>query len=390
MKLAGKDSTHGVLFLIDRLGRGGAAQVVLNSALALDRERFCPTVCTTRKVPAHGQDEILRRAGVRLIELNRRSRLQLLAWGPLWRALPSVSILHAHQSGSNFWGRLWGRLFRVPVIVTQYHTAADEKGRIAHLLDRTMSPLADQVVTVSQFDRDLAVRFEKLPPDKVMAIYNGIDVTRFDGGLAKQEARRRAGLPAAGWLLAVIARLDPQKNHRGLFEALTLLPEDFWSAGHCLVVGSGELEGQLRSEAREMGLGERVSFLGERGDVPTILQAINLLVLPSHWECLPVVILEALAARCPVVATAVGGVPEILDGIGWPLVTPGDSQGLAEAIAAILQMPEAERDRIAEAGRQAVIKKFSTEASAAQVERLYDDLLAATKESHRSRHGGRQ
>jgi glycosyltransferase involved in cell wall biosynthesis len=372
-----------VLLLIDRLGRGGAAQVVLNVALTLDRAKFLPIVCTTRKAPTYGQDDLLRRAGVPLIELNRSSRWQFLSWGALWRVLPTISILHSHESGSNLWGRLWGRLFRVPIIITQDHTAADEKKLIVHLFDRLMSLLSDRIVTVSEFDRDLSIRLEKLSPDTVVTIYNGIDVNRVAYELTKKEARRLSGLPEDRWLLAVIARLSPQKNHHGLFKALTLLPEDLKSQIHCLIIGSGEIENQVRGDSHRFGLQETVSLLGERSDVPTILRAIDLLVLPSHWECLPIVILEALAAKCPIVATAVGGVPEILAGLGWPLVNPGDSSGLAKAIASVLRMPGADRDRIAEAGRQAVVERFSTRASVAQVESLYHSLLTKLPEDDR-------
>jgi glycosyltransferase involved in cell wall biosynthesis len=364
-----------VLLLIDRLGRGGAAQVVLNVALSLNRAEFFPIVCTTRRAPTYGQDDLLRRAGVPLIELNRSSRWQFFAWSALWRVLPTVSILHSHESGSNLWGRLWGRLFRVPIIITQDHTAADEKKWVVHLSDRLMSPLSDRIVTVSEFDRALSIRFEKLPPDKVVTLYNGIDVNRALYEFTKKESRRLSGLPEDKCLLAVIARLSPQKNHHGLFRALMLLPEAFKTQTHCLIIGSGEIEDQVRSESHKLGLQEMVSFLGERNDVPIILRAIDLLVLPSHWECLPIVILEALAAKCPIVATAVGGVPEVLGGLGWPLADPGDSGGLAKAIASVLQMPETERNRIAEAGRQVVVERFSARSSVAQVESFYHSLL---------------
>lgn len=364
-----------VLLLIDRLGGGGAAQVVLSVALSLNRAKYFPIVCTTRKAPTYGQDYLLRQAGVPLIELNRNSHWQLLSWRALWRVLPSVSILHSHESGSNFWGRLWGRLFRVPIIITQDHTAADEKRRITHVIDRWMSPLSNRIVTVSKFDRDLSIRFERLPPDKVVTIYNGINVDREGYELTKKEARRLSGLPEDGRLLAVIAVLKPQKNHHNLFEALTLLPGDLKARSRCLIVGSGALENQLRNEVRALGLQEMVSFLGERTDVPTILRAIDLLVLPSHWECLPIVILEALAAKCPIVATAVGGVPEVLNGLGWPLLRPSDPSSLADAIVGVFGMPMAEQNRIAEAGRQVALEKFSATASVAQVESLYDFLL---------------
>jgi glycosyltransferase involved in cell wall biosynthesis len=304
--------------------------------------------------------------------------------------LPAVSILHSHESGSNFWGRLWGRLFRVPLIITQDHTAANEKRRIVHLVDRAMSPLSDRVVTVSEFDRDLSLRFEKLSPDKVVTIYNGIDVDRYASELNGEEARRSAGLPERGKLLAVVGRLTPQKNHRALFDALAMLPDDLRSKSHCLVIGSGELEQQLRNHVRSLGMQERVSFLGERNDVPTILGAVDLLVLPSHWECLPMVILEALAARCPIVATAVGGIPEVLDGVGWPLVNPGDEDGLATAISRVLQMPETERHRISETGRQRVAQKFSNERSVGQVEELYHSLLSSVAAGRRKPGGARR
>src|SRR5690606_28090569 len=122
-----------------------------------------------------------------------------------------------------------------------------------------------------------------------------------------------------------IARLFPQKNHQGFLEAVTLLPEALRTQIHCLFVGSGELETQLRELVQARGLQDTVSFLGERTDIPTILCGSDLMVLPSLFECLPSVISEAMAAECPVIATAVGGVPEMLAGVGWPLVQPGDT-----------------------------------------------------------------
>jgi glycosyltransferase involved in cell wall biosynthesis len=319
---------------------------------------------------------MLKRARVPVVHLERKSAWEIRSWKPLWRVLPGISILHSHGGGANFWGRIWGRLFRVPIIVTHYHTAADQKGRPLHLIDRLVSSLSDKIITVSQFDRQLAIRLEHLPLHKAVTIYNGVDPWRFDLQLSKAEARRCLGLPGDEWLLAIIARLDVQKNHRELLDALTLLPEEYQAKLRCLVVGSGPLEDQVRHDVGERDLQESVSFLGARGDVATILRAIDLLVLPSHWECLPIVILEALAAKCPIVATAVGGVPEVLEGLGWPLVKPGDPRRLAEAIVSVVQMQAAERNEIAHQGRQLVMDRFNREKSVVNVEELYESLLA--------------
>lgn len=365
-----------VLILIDRLGRGGIAQVALNTALTLDRTRFEPIIVTTRDKPRHGQDEILQEAGVTLIELNRQSRRQVLSWKPLWQILPTVTILHSHASGSNFWGRLWGRLFGVPIIITQEHTISDEKSAVAHYLDRVMSPLSNKIVTVSRFDRERYIEHEKLPPDKVSSIYVGIDVTKFDQPVSKSEARRQIGLPEDKCIIGVIGRLAPQKNHTGLFEALLLLPEALRRQIYTVLVGSGALESELRQQAQGLGLQDQVVFLGERNDVPVILRALDLFVLPSHWECLPSVLSEAMASRCPVVATAVGGVPEIIGNTGWPLVEPGDPAALAQAITEVLQMPPAKRDLMTESSRQRIINQFGKERSTAEIEALYESLLA--------------
>jgi glycosyltransferase involved in cell wall biosynthesis len=364
-----------ILILIDRLGRGGVAQVALTAALALDRQKFEPVICTTRDKPTHGHDEILRQAGVRLIQLDRRSRFDWRAWQPLWRELPSVTILHTHLSGSNFWGRLWGRLFRVPIIITQEHTSADQKLWYEHLADRLLSPLSDRIVAVSEYDRALYIELEHIAPTKIETLYVGIDVARFTCRLTPQEARQQAGLPADKQLLVMVARLFSQKNHQGLLEALSLLPDETRAGLHCLLVGSGELEDQLRQQVAQMGLQEMVSFLGERSDIPTILCGSDLLVLPSHYECLPSVISEAMAAGCPVVATAVGGIPEMLAGVGWPMVEPGDTTGLAEAITAVLHLPPTQRQHNIACGQQIVRERFGKEQSIARLEALYVTLL---------------
>lgn len=364
-----------VLILIDRLGRGGVAQVALNVALTIDRTRFEPIICTTRDQPTYGHDEILRQAGITLIELKRRSRIQILSWKLLWQVLPTVTILHSHLSGSNFWGRIWGRIFRVPIIITQEHTIADEKNWVLHYSDRLLSPLSDKIVTVSQFDRERYLQYEKLPDDKVTSIYNGIDIDKFDCRLTKSEARWQIGLPEDNYIIGVVGRLAEQKNHRGFLRAMALLPPNLYRRVVAVFVGSGELEDDLRQEVTRAGLADKVLFLGERGDIPIILRALDLLALPSNWECLPTVLSEAMMSQCPVVATAVGGVPEIIGDVGWPIVEPKNPEQLAAAITAVYQMPETKRQEMCRNGRLRIIDKFSKEKSVAQVEGLYEKLL---------------
>lgn len=366
-----------VLYLIDRLDRGGAAQVVVNAAMSLDRHRFAPIVCVTRDYPMMGYDDVLRECGVPLICLKRTSSWNVFAWKRLWQILPTITILHAHESGSNFWGRIWGKCFRLPVLVTQEHTAANEKSHLVRFFDKALRSFSDKIIAVSEYDRKLLLQCENLPSDQVITIYNGIDINKFDCHLNKHDARKKANLPHEKFIVAVVARLYPQKNHKGFFATLTIMPASIKAAMKCVIIGGGELEPELREEVESLGLQDMVSFLGERSDVPILLRAIDLLVLPSNWECLPMIILEALAAKCPVVATAVGGIPEILNGVGWPTPPPKDPGALAKAIQVVFEMNSEHRNALTERGREVVVKTFNKAVSVRALEQLYYSLLVA-------------
>ena len=172
------------------------------------------------------------------------------------------TILHSHESGSNFWARVLGRAWGVPVVVTHDHTAATEKGALKSLADRALQRWSDHILTVSEFDRKRAIEVENLEPARVSAVYNGIDAMSFASPLTPEAARRAAGLPATGRLIAVVARLVPQKNHIGLFQAIAALPPSLRHNLHCLLIGDGYLERALRERAERLGNRKPDLFLG--------------------------------------------------------------------------------------------------------------------------------
>ena len=375
METSSKNGQTRVIMLLDRLGSGGAAQVVINTALSLNRQKYYPIVCITRQAEKNDQDILLHEAKIAVVELERRHFWEIWRWFPLWQILPDATILHSHSSGSNAWARIWGKFFRVPVVIAHDHRASDQKTKIMRLIDRWMGFLSDRIVAVSHFDRQLLAELENHPPAKVLTIYNGVDTTRFNLPLSQAEARERAGFSQDKLLVAIVARLSPQKSHNLLLKALTLLPDDLRHKVQCLIVGDGILKTEIQEQVSLLGLEEQVSILGHRNDIPMILKAVDLLTLSSQWECLPVILLEGLAAGCPMVSTRVGGVPEILDDVGWPTVMPGDAEGLARAIETVLRMPTAEKEKLAAKGREISRLKFSKERSASEVERMYDALL---------------
>jgi glycosyltransferase involved in cell wall biosynthesis len=186
--------------------------------------------------------------------------------------------------------------------------------------------------------------------------------------------RRTFGVQAQGLLVGTVGRLHPQKGFASLLAAVARVRERL-PAIRLLLVGGGALRRDLVARAEALGLAEVVIFAGSRGDVPEILAALDLFVLPSLWEGLPNAVLEAMAAGLPVVATAAGGTPEVVvDGETGLLVPPGDVTALAEAIERLLRDPGLRR-KMGEAGRKRVEGHFTIEQTVAQTVALYETLL---------------
>jgi glycosyltransferase involved in cell wall biosynthesis len=199
-------------------------------------------------------------------------------------------------------------------------------------------------------------------------IPNGIEVDRFaPAPEVRPQLRAELGLPEHAPVFVVVGRLNPQKNHRLLMQAFGQLRGD----AHLLVVGDGE----LRAELEALAPADRVRFLGIRKDVPRLLAAADVFVLSSDWEGNPLVVMEAMAAGKPVVATAVGCVPELVVSGAGRLVPSGDAEQLAAAMQHFIDHPEA----VEEAGRQALDharRRFDVSAMAASYIELYEQLRA--------------
>jgi len=229
---------------------------------------------------------------------------------------------------------------------------------------------------VCEMARQAEIERARVSPDKVVTIYNGVQTNEFAALAARAAARgRRAfGIPAGAPLVGAVGRLHRQKGFTDLITALAQVREHL-PAVRLLLVGDGELRGDLEAHAQALGLSEVVTFAGLRTDIPEILAELDLFALPSLWEGLPNVVLEAMAAGLPVVATAVGGTPEVVvDGVSGLLVPPHDPAALAEALVFLLRDPGMRR-KIGQAGRKRVGQCFSVGQMVRKTEDLYETLL---------------
>jgi glycosyltransferase involved in cell wall biosynthesis len=362
-----------VLTMIDALVTAGAETVATRIALGLNPNRFESIICSTRP-SARYQVKAARAAGVEVLELGRRSRVDVWRWRRLAQLLRSgrVDVLHAHKFGSNLWAALLKPRSRLPVLIAHEHSWSYE-GTLRRTVDRELiARRADAVVAVSPTDRQRMIELERIPPEKIVYIPNGTP-DRPSG--SADGVRRELGLAPSNSVVGTVCGLRPEKELDTALRALGRL------APHrpglrFVVVGDGPERGRLERLAGELGV--PAIFLGQRAndEMPDLLAAMDVLVLSSRFEGMPLSVLEWMAAGKAIVATRVGGIPAILkDGDEAVLVPPRDYVILADEVGRLLDDP-AERRRLGEAAQRRQREQFRFDQTIARLEDLYERLHA--------------
>jgi glycosyltransferase involved in cell wall biosynthesis len=288
-----------------------------------------------------------------------------------------VRVLVSHGYKANVVGRLASWLARVPkVAVSRGWTAETLRVRLYERLDRVFLRRADHVVAVSD-GQAVKLLQSGVPRERLTVIRNSIDLDAYPGP-CEVPVRRQLGLPENALLVATAGRLSPEKNQRDLVAAAELAVRECDSLFFA-VCGDGAMREELEAMARHKGLSGRFLFLGFRRDVRSLLHGIDIFVLPSLTEGLPNVVLEACACAKPVVATAVGGTPEVVEhGETGYLVPPGDPAAIARRIVQLAKDPDRRR-RMGGNGRILVERQFDYPAQTEQYHRLYQWLGAGTE-----------
>ena len=307
-----------------------------------------------------------------MLELNRRSRLDVWRWRPLVRLLRSgrVDVVHAHKFASNLWGALLVPRSRLPVLITHEHTWSYE-GILRRVVDRELiARRARAIVAVSPTDRMRMIELERIPASKVVFIPNGIpDSPAGD----RARARRELGLAPSDAVVGTVCGLRPQKELETALRALGRLAPHRPTL-RFVVVGDGPERGRLERLAEELGV--PTVFLGQRpnDEVPDLLAAMDVLVLSSRFEGMPLAVLEWMAAGKAIVASRVGGIPSMVEHEQEALlVPPRDHVAFAQAIGRLLDDP-AERQRLGDAARRRQQAEFRFEHTLDLLEALYERL----------------
>lgn len=365
-----------ILQLVNVLALGGAEGQFLERLRTLDRRRFRPLVAALKPEGPHLAE--LRRLGIEVQHVALAPSLAhpTTAWAvgrlAAWIRREGIRLVHAQDFYTNLLAVPAARLAGARVIVSRLdlaHWHGPNRRRALAWVSR----LADRVqVNALAIQRQLVVE-ERLDPGRIAVVPNGIDLARFDG--------RTREAPAAPWpvpegapAVAIVANLHPVKAQEDAIEALALLSGRFPDL-RLVLVGDGERRGFLSARAVARGVGARVHFLGHRTDVPAILARCRALVSTSHAEGLSNSVIEGMAARLPVVATAVGGTPELIrdDRTGLS-VPPRSPPNLARALERVLADPALAR-RLGNAARRFVEQELTVERMARSFASLYETVV---------------
>jgi glycosyltransferase involved in cell wall biosynthesis len=230
------------------------------------------------------------------------------------------------------------------------------------------------VIASAEAVKTAYVRQLGISPGLVKVVYNAVRWDRLETTKTRDAVRAELAIPADRLVFGVVATLQQKKGHRGLLEAFAQSPA--LAGAQLMLIGDGPLRGDLERQARDSGIGERVTFCGTRRDLGNVLSAMDVFVLPSLWEGLPLALELAMGAGLPVVASALAGIPEVIDdGRTGLLVPAGDVGALGRAMTR-LAASAAERSRLGAAAREAVIDRFGADAYVSSVTTLYEQFLA--------------
>lgn len=389
--------TQRVLHIITRLDMGGSAQNTMETCLRLDRRRYQTYLVhgpslesgMTAKEKAFVEKNIAaaRDRGVAVLCLPSLVRridpiCDFKALCSLFRLIRRIrpAIVHTHTSKAGLLGRLAARMARVPIVIhtPHGHVFYGHFGSLAATfflqLEKLATRLTDCLVALTAQERNDYIRYGVSLPESTATIHSGVDIDRYaERGTQGNGQRTLLGLRPDDTVIGTVGWLLPIKGPMVLLKAFQQLKPG--SVPLKLVyVGKGDMEAGLKAEAERMGLSEDVKFLGWRDDIPEIMPVFDIFVLASLNEGMGRVLVEAMAAEKPIVASAVGGIPDLVkNGENGVLVPPGEPDALTAALARLIENP-AEGRRLGRGGRT-LCQAYSIDAMVEKIEALYEDQL---------------
>ncbi len=361
-----------VLQLIAGCQVGGLEVVALSLVSKLRDEFDFSVVCYDDEGPLKPRYEEL---GVDVSLVPRRPGVDLRYPFQLARHIrrTGADVLHAHNNTALFYGALAALLSGGRRVVFTAHDRALPKLPL-RVMQRILGKITTRAVAVSDAGRERLLTCDGFTPDRVTVVHNGADEEAFTDLPDREASRRALGVPVDAEVCGTVARMHPEKNVALLVRAFVRVANERPTAV-LVIAGDGPERPRCEKIARDGGVSDRVYFLGTRSDVTRVLAALDVFVLSSNTEGLPLAVVEAMGAERPVVATDVGAVNELVsEGENGALVQPHDEEGLAKNVAALLANPDRAR-AMGVRGREIFRSAFTLQRMADQYGRVYREAV---------------
>jgi glycosyltransferase involved in cell wall biosynthesis len=357
------------------MGIGGMERVIMDLCRYVDPDRYrFSIVCISVRGLLADQ---MQAEGVPIIYCEKQSRLRKylrsLDLAGIFRR-SDVDIIHTHHTPAFVHSTIGAHLAGRPIIINTDHCKNYNTEKKHWMwLERGASWLIDEIVAVSNHTRDELIQYEKIAPEKISVIYNGINIKKTRTTSAG-DIRKEFGIDNAQPIVGTVARLEDQKGLDLLLDSVPYVIAQLPTVKF-LIVGGGKKEQELKSQAHRLGIEKNVIFTGWRSDAVDLLEAFDIFVSTSNFEGMPMVLLEAMALSKPVVATAVGGIPEVVeDGHTGNIIAERNPELVANTLTRLLSDTPL-RERMGQAAHQSYNEKFSAEKMASNYEKLYRKFL---------------
>lgn len=374
MKMKKSDTIHYkplVVHIIDRLPPDGAERLLTDVLKNRSNNYEFIVLCLIEGGLLVNE---IRKMGVPIVVLGRSGRydisllIRLVSWLRKHRPL----VVHTHLFTADSWGRLAAFIARVPGIFSTVHSVNSWKSTLHKFVDRLFSLFTTQVIACSEEVAKVLINTDGIPVSRVVSIANGVSLERITS-IQATDLQHEFGIEHNTTTLIIVGRLHEAKGHMDLIPVFKRLVQHNHKL-HLLIVGDGELESQIISQISKLGIEKHITLTGFRSDVLSIIAACDVVVMPSRWEGLPMALLEAMALEKPVVATNVGGIPNVIhDSENGLLVEAGNMAALEQKLNLILESKEL-RDRLAEQAKTTVLNHYSAKTVSIRYEELYDEV----------------
>jgi len=360
-------------------GMGGTQRMLLEFLRHASHDKYIFYLCV---LLGHDMlNEEASKLGIDNISLNMRGYWDLGAWVKFhhYAKDKQFDLIRTYGLKADIIGRLVGKWLHIPVNITSVRSTDPWRKWYHVWLDSFTSQLTDLYLSNSEAGRMAIHHRERIPLSKIVTIHNGIDLTPYVSEMSntpeiRAKYRKMFGISPATRVLGIVANLCKMKGHATIIDALPRIQREFPDI-KCLFVGRDDLNGVVHRYVREKKLEKAVIFTGMRKDIPEILSMLDLFLLPSLWEGFPTALLEAMAMKKPVVASAVGGIPEMIDSKKTGLlIPPQDPNVLSDAVIWLLNNPDI-ATALGKAGYERVRQCFSADRLVTETEDIYDRFI---------------